>query len=77
MGKVVSARCFSEKATCNVIGAEVNRVTLHEMISLYGGQHGINPAETATPLVFHGSRFETYLRGKWVMFCCVLRSRTG
>ncbi len=54
MGKVVSARCFSEQATCNVIGAEVDRVTLHELISLYGGQHGINPAETATPLSFTG-----------------------
>ena len=45
-------------------GREVNGVALHDVLRLYGGQHGVDPAQRALALVFYGRGLEHHVGDK-------------
>ena len=75
--EVITAHTLGEQAACHVVDAQVDRVTLHQMIGLDGGQHGVGPAERTAVLLLHGRGFEQQVGRERVAGCAFQVARFG
>ena len=72
MSKITAAHLVHHQPACDVIWTEIHRVALHQVVGFDGGQHGINPAKRAAPLVFHRRCFEQHIKDKRRFFGLLL-----